>query len=50
MIRKIKKYFAKREFEKLCPHVRCTLCNNFREEDNYKYGYCELAKELGLED
>lgn len=48
MFRRIKKYFAKRKFEKMCPHVRCTLCSNFRD-DIVGHEYCELAAELGLE-
>ena len=48
MLDKIKKYFARRKFEKMCPHVGCTLCNNYIDDD--KYGHCELAEKLGLED
>ena len=47
MIKKIKRYFAKKKFNQLCPHIPCTYCVKFYEKDKRHEG-CRLADELGL--
>lgn len=47
MIKRIKKYFTKRKFIKLCNHIPCTYCPNFIYD--HKDGRCKLAEDLGLE-
>lgn len=47
VIRKIKRYFKRREFKKRCPHVPCTCCIYFF--DDGMGGKCKIAISLGLE-
>jgi hypothetical protein len=48
MIKWIRYKLALRKFNKMCPHVRCSCCNNscYDNDDNH---VCELARQLGLE-
>jgi len=47
MIRKIKQYFKRKEFEKRCLHIPCTKCPYFL--DDGLDGRCILVASLGLE-
>lgn len=45
MIRKIKLYFKRKKFKKLCPNWACPRCPYY-----WCDGKCRLAIELGLEE
>lgn len=44
MLRKIKLFFKRRKFNKLCLHIACPYC------PNYFSGKCKIAVSLGLEE